>query len=268
MTRYAVGDVQGCLQPLQCLLEKVKFDPVHDQLWTVGDMVNRGPQSLECLRFFKDLGASVRVVLGNHDLHLLAVAHGIRKVKRGDTIQPILDAPDRNELLTWLTRQPLFYRDPSHDYAMVHAGLAPQWDLLRAQQLSDEISAVLQSAQLIEFLHGMYGDEPNCWNENLQGIERWRVITNYFTRLRFCTERGELDLKNKLGAETAPPGFMPWFMVPSRNSASNNLIFGHWASLLGRADRADVFALDTGCVWGQRLTLLNLETQALTHCDC
>ena len=268
MTRYAVGDVQGCWNPLQRLLERVDFDRRHDVLWSVGDIVNRGPQSLECLRFFAQLGSGARVVLGNHDLHLLAVASGIRTLKRGDTLQPILDAPDRDELLAWLARQPLFYRDPSGDYAMVHAGLAPQWTLERAQQLSDEVGAVLQSPHLPEFLRQMYGDTPDCWSDELRGMERLRVITNYFTRLRFCTARGALDLKSKQEPTSAAPGFMPWYAVPDRNSAGTNIIFGHWATLLGRAERDDVFALDTGCVWGHQLTLMNLETQALTQCEC
>jgi bis(5'-nucleosyl)-tetraphosphatase (symmetrical) len=268
MTRYAVGDVQGCWEPLQCLLERVGFDPQRDELWSVGDIVNRGPQSLECLRFFAQLGTRARVVLGNHDLHLLAIAHGIRKLKRGDTVQPILDAPDRDKLLSWLTQQPLFYRDPSGDYAMVHAGLAPQWSLADAQKLSDEVSATLKSDRLSKFLHGMYGDTPDRWHDQLEGIERLRVITNYFTRLRFCTASGALDLKSKEDPTTAPPGFMPWFDVPTRKSAGSNIIFGHWATLLGRAERSDVFALDTGCVWGHKLTLLNLETKALSECEC
>lgn len=266
MTRYAVGDVQGCFDPLQRLLKCVKFDPARDQLWSVGDLVNRGPQSLECLRFFAQLGDSARVVLGNHDLHLLAVAHGIRPLKRSDTLQPILEAPDSGELLTWLCRQPLLYRDG--EYTMVHAGLAPQWTVAHAQQLADEIVAVLQSKRLVEFLRGMYGDTPACWSEDLQGIERWRVIVNYLTRLRFCTVDGVLDLKSKEEPGTAPPGFMPWFDVPQRKSAGDTLIVGHWAMLMGNTQRDDVIALDTGCVWGNRLTLLNLETQALTACEC
>ena len=266
MTRYAVGDVQGCFGPLQRLLKRVKFDPAHDQLWSVGDLVNRGPQSLECLRFFYELGDSARVVLGNHDLHLLAVAHGVRPLKRNDTLQPILDAPDCAELLTWLRRQPLLHRDG--EYTMVHAGLAPQWTVARAQQLADEITAVLQGNQLVEFLRGMYGDTPACWSEDLQGIERWRVIVNYLTRLRFCTTAGVLDLKSKAGPGTAPPGFLPWFDVPQRKSAGDTLIVGHWAMLMGNTQRDDVIALDTGCAWGNRLTLLNLETRALLACEC
>lgn len=266
MTRYAVGDLQGCFDPLQRLLERVKFDPAHDQLWSVGDIVNRGPQSLECLQFFYELGNSARVVLGNHDLHLLAIAHGLRPLKRGDTLQPILDAANGGELLSWLRQQPLLYRD-GH-YTMMHAGLAPQWTVAHAQQLADEVAVVLQSDHLVEFLRGMYGDTPTCWSEDLRGIERWRVIVNYLTRLRFCTAAGELDLSSKGEPATAPAGFMPWFDVPERKSAGDTLIIGHWAALMGRTQRSDVIALDSGCVWGNRLTLLNLETQALATCEC
>jgi len=266
MTRYAVGDLQGCFDPLRRVLDRVKFDATKDQLWSVGDIVNRGTQSLECLRFLYELGASVRVVLGNHDLHLLAVAYSAREMKRGDTLQSILDAPDANELLAWVRQQPLFYRET--DYAMVHAGLAPQWTLERASQLAEEIQQVLQSAEIDAFLHGMYGDTPDCWRDDLTGIERWRVITNYLTRMRFCDSQGKLDLKNKAGPEAAKPGFMPWFDVPDRKSAGSKLIVGHWATLMGRTHRADVFALDTGCIWGEQLSLLNLETQALIRCEC
>lgn len=266
MTRYAVGDVQGCFTPLRRLLERVKFDPTCDQLWATGDLVNRGPQSLECLRFFYELGASAQVVLGNHDLHLLAVANGIRALKRSDTLQPILDAPDCDELLNWLRRQPLLHRDDA--YTMVHAGLAPQWSIARAQQLANELGSLLQSDRFLDFLQGMYGDTPSNWSDDLEGAERWRTITNYFTRLRFCTPHGELDLKSKEGPGTAPPGFMPWFDVPGRQSAGTILIVGHWAMLMGKTGRDDVIALDTGCVWGNRLTLLNMDTRALLSCEC
>lgn len=268
MARYAVGDLQGCFTPLRKLLDRVKFDPGSDQLWSVGDLVNRGPQSLECLRFFAALGNSARVVLGNHDLHLLAVANDIRPLKRGDTLQSILAAPDCSELFIWLRHQPLLYSDPRGDYTMVHAGLAPQWSVERAQALADEVGAELRSNRYIDFLRGMYGDTPAIWSDDLRGIERWRVITNYLTRMRFCSAAGALDLKSKEGPDRAPEGFMPWFAVPERKSAGHKLIVGHWASLLGRAGRSDVVALDTGCVWGQNLTLYNLETQQLFQCDC
>lgn len=268
MARYAVGDLQGCFTPLRHLLDRVRFDPARDQLWSVGDVVNRGPQSLECLRFVVGLGPAVRVVLGNHDLHLLAVAEGIEPFKRSDTFQDILEAPDRDELLGWLRRQPLLYRDPCGDYAMVHAGLAPQWTLEQAQALADEVAAVLRGDGFREYLRGMYGNEPDCWDETLTGVTRWRVITNYLTRLRFCTRRGAMDLHSKEGPGTAPAGFMPWFDVPERRSAGRALIFGHWAALLGRAQRDDVFALDTGCVWGGHLTLFNLDTREYFRCEC
>ena len=266
MTRYAVGDVQGCFAPLQRLLDRVKFDPSRDQLWATGDLVNRGPQSLECLRFFYELGDSACVVLGNHDLHLLAAANGIRELKRSDTLKPILDAPDCAELLAWLRRQPLLHRDGT--YTMVHAGLAPQWSIAQAAELADELSNVIKGKRMLDFLKGMYGDTPTQWSDDLKGIERWRTITNFFTRLRFCTAAGELDLKSKEGPDTAPPGFIPWFDVPGRKSAGSDLIVGHWATLMGKTNRADVIALDTGCVWGNRLTLFNLDERALVSCEC
>ena len=268
MTRYAVGDLQGCFTPLRRLLDRVAFEPGCDQLWAVGDLINRGPQSLQCLRLFVELGDSARVVLGNHDLHLLAVAHGARPLKRGDTLQEILNAPDCADLLDWLRRQPLLYQDPSGDYTMVHAGLAPQWSIPRARELAAEVAEALRGPGLHDFLHGMYGDQPDRWRDDLEGIPRLRVITNYLTRIRFCDRDGAMDLKNKAAPGNARPGFMPWFDVPGRQSAGAPLIFGHWATLLGRAQRDDVFALDTGCVWGNALTLMNLETRQYLQCDC
>lgn len=268
MTRYAVGDLQGCLDPLRQLLERVGFDPAQDQLWSTGDLVNRGPQSLECLRFLRDLGDSLRVVLGNHDLHLLALAEGIRPLKRGDTLGPVLDAPDCAELLAWLERQPLFHRDPSGDFSMVHAGLAPQWSLADAQQLSNEIGTLLRGPRRRDYLEGMYGDTPAQWDPGLSGPTRWRVATNFFTRLRLCDADGRANLKFKEGPERAPAGQMPWFDVPGRRSAGAPIIFGHWAALMGRAGRDDVVALDTGCVWGQHLTLYNLDDGSFHCCAC
>lgn len=266
MARYAVGDLQGCFDPLRRLLDRVAFDPARDVLWSTGDLVNRGPQSLECLRFFRDLGGSARVVLGNHDLHLLAVAAGIRRLKRSDTLQPVLDAPDAAELLEWLARQPLFYREP--DYALVHAGLAPQWTLDDAERLAGEIAGVLAGPERETYLRGMYGDEPSLWSETLQGPTRWRVITNYFTRMRICDARGALNLAFKEAPAAAPAGFMPWYDAPRRRSANTRIIFGHWASLLGRSHRPDAIALDTGCVWGNKLTLFALDSGACFSCRC
>jgi bis(5'-nucleosyl)-tetraphosphatase (symmetrical) len=266
MPRYAIGDLQGCYEPMRRVLDAVRFDPVRDVLWSVGDIVNRGPQSLECLRFLYELDDRARVVLGNHDLHLLAIAHGAQKLKKGDTLQPILDAPDAAELLDWLARQPLLYREGND--VLVHAGLAPQWTVDEAERLAAEVHAALRGKQRDAYLRGMYGNEPDCWDDTLTGPTRWRVITNYLTRMRFCTPAGALDLKSKEGPESSLPGYLPWFEAPGRRNTDARIIFGHWASLLGRSTHANAIALDTGCVWGQRLTLFNLDTNALHHCDC
>lgn len=268
MTRYAVGDLQGCFEPLRKLLDRVRFDPARDQLWSTGDLVNRGPQSLECLRFLRGLGDSLRVVLGNHDLHLLAVAEGIRPLKRSDTLQPILDAPDCAELLHWLRQQPLFYRDPSGDFSLVHAGLAPQWTLQDAQRLSDELGTVLRGPRHLDYLQTMYGDVPDCWEPSLEGPVRWRVATNFFTRLRLCDAGGRAFLKFKESPESAPAGLLPWFEAPARRSAGERIIFGHWAALMGHTGRDDVIGLDTGCVWGAQMTLYNLDSSTFERCDC
>ena len=268
MTRYAVGDLQGCLDPLQKLLDTVAFDPAADQLWVVGDLINRGPKSLETLQFVRSLGDSTRIVLGNHDLHFLAIYHGIRLPKKGDTLQAVLESPDCAEYYQWLRHLPLLYTDPSADYTMVHAGLAPQWDLAQARALAGEVEAALRGADIDTFLHRMYGDTPDCWRDDLEGYERLRVITNYLTRVRLCDRDGRLDLDHKRGPETARPGFMPWFDVPGRRSAGHPIIVGHWAALLGNAASPDVFPLDTGCVWGREMTMMNLETRELTRCAC
>lgn len=270
MTRFAVGDLQGCLDPLLRLLATAGFDATRDQLWSVGDLVNRGPQSLEVLRYFVQLGDAARVVLGNHDLHLLAVAEGIRPVKRGDTIAAILTAPDRADLLTWLRQQPLFYRDPRGDFAMAHAGIAPSWSMQQAQSYSDELQTLLRGADFRHFLDTMYGNEPDQWNETLQGPARWRVITNYFTRMRFCRRDGSLDLSIKTAPNEAPAHLRPWFDLLPINESEPVLLFGHWAALQGRSTHPHCIALDTGCVWGNALTLFNLDsgerlTQPCSH---
>ncbi|MDX9874162.1 MAG: symmetrical bis(5'-nucleosyl)-tetraphosphatase [Spongiibacteraceae bacterium] len=270
MARYAVGDLQGCLDPLLRLLERVAFDPTCDQLWSVGDLVNRGPQSLAALRYFYELGDAARVVLGNHDLHLLAVAEGIQPVKQGDTIDDILSAPDRDALLSWLRQQPLFYQDPRGDFAMAHAGIAPDWNFEQAQCLSDELQEVLRGPLCRHYLETMYGDEPDHWHESLQGPERWRVITNYFTRMRFCHADGALDLRVKTAPADAPAHLRPWFELLPSSVHAPRLLFGHWAALQGRSTNPRCIGLDTGCVWGNQLTLFNLETgERLTEsCAC
>ncbi|MFZ6048338.1 symmetrical bis(5'-nucleosyl)-tetraphosphatase [Pseudomonas sp. CR3202] len=269
MTAYAVGDLQGCLDPLKCLLEQVRFDPARDQLWLVGDLVNRGPKSLETLRFLYSIRESVICVLGNHDLHLLAVAHNIERLRKADTLREILDAPDCAELLDWLRRQKLLHYDEKRDVALVHAGIPPQWSLRKALKRAAEVEEALQDdARLPLFLDGMYGNDPAKWDKDLHGVTRLRVITNYLTRMRFCRADGTLDLKSKEGLETAPPGFAPWFSYPDRKTRGQKIIFGHWAALEGKCNEPDLFALDTGCVWGGAMTLLNIDSGARISCSC
>ncbi|CAD5107008.1 symmetrical bis(5'-nucleosyl)-tetraphosphatase [Zestomonas carbonaria] len=269
MATYAVGDLQGCLQPLQCLLRQVNFDPTRDRLWLVGDLVNRGPQSLETLRFLFGMRDSVISVLGNHDLHLLAVAHNIERLKKSDTLSEILEAPDRDDLLDWLRRQKLLHYDAERDTVLVHAGIPPQWSLKKAQKCAAEVEeALLDDARLPLYLDGMYGNEPAKWDKDLKGVTRLRVITNYFTRMRFCKADGTLDLKSKEGLGTAPAGYAPWFSHPERKTRGQKIIFGHWAALEGRCNEPGLFALDTGCVWGGAMTLLNVDTGERIRCEC
>lgn len=268
MATYAVGDIQGCLKPLKCLLKKVSFVPGRDTLWVCGDLVNRGPESLETLRFLYAMRDSVVAVLGNHDLHLLAVAWNKQKPKPKDTLQEILDAPDRDSLLAWLRQLKLLHHDSEIGYAMSHAGIPPNWTLSEALQHSEEVEKVLQSDELANYLSHMYGNQPDRWDSSLSGPDRWRLITNYFTRMRFCSADGRLELKAKLGPDQAPPGFAPWFHHPSPALESSKLVFGHWASLEGKTDHPRAIALDTGCVWGGQLSMLCLETQAMHRCDC
>ena len=269
MTVYAVGDLQGCLQPLQCLLKEVAFDPAKDRLWLVGDLVNRGPQSLATLRFLYAMRDSLICVLGNHDLHLLAVAHNRERLKKADTLQEILDAPDRDELLNWLRQQPLLHYDAERDTLLVHAGIPPQWTLSKALKRAAEVQDALRDdTRLPLFLEGMYGNQPARWDKGLRGIERLRVITNYLTRMRFCRADGTLDLKSKEGPGEAPKGFAPWFSYANRKTRKHKIIFGHWAALEGRCSQPNLFALDSGCVWGGAMTLLNLDSGAKHLCHC
>lgn len=269
MALYAVGDVQGCLGPLKCLLDRAAFDPARDRLWLVGDLVNRGPQSLDTLRFLFAMRDSVVSVLGNHDLHLLAVAHNIERLKKGDTLREILDAPDRDDLLDWLRRLPLVHHDAERQITLVHAGIPPQWSLKKALKRAAEVEEALRDdARLPLFLDGMYGNEPDRWDSELRGVARLRTITNYFTRMRFCTADGRLDLKSKEGLGSAPKGFAPWFSHPERRMRGQRIIFGHWAALEGRCDEPGVQALDSGCVWGGALTLLDVDRGERHTCSC
>jgi bis(5'-nucleosyl)-tetraphosphatase (symmetrical) len=260
MAVYAIGDVQGCYTELGQLLDSLHFDPARDRLWFVGDLVNRGPQSLECLRFVKDLGDSTVVTLGNHDLSLLLVMAGVKPLTARHTTGDILRAPDRDELFDWLRRRPLLHHDPGLNYVMIHAGLPPQWDLATAKRCAGELESLLRSENYFEYFQGMYGDQPDLWSEELRGVERWRFITNCFTRMRYCTVEGRLDLDAKGEPGKQGMNLYPWFRVPGRRSAGLRILFGHW-STLGLARENNVTSLDTGCVWGGSLTAMRLDTQ-------
>ena len=246
-----IGDLQGCCDALDRLLDEAGFSPSRDRLVLLGDLVNRGPASLQVLQRLAALGASARCVLGNHDLHLLAVAHGVRKPHRSDTLAQVLDAPDRTHWLDWLRRQPLALMEQG--WLCVHAGLPPAWDKAQTLALAQEVGAVLAGPDLPGFLATMYGNEPARWDDALQGADRLRFIVNALTRIRFCAEDGTLELQTKEGLEATPAGLYPWFATPGRRSAGQPVAFGHW-STLGLINRPDLLGLDTGCVWGGRLT--------------
>ncbi len=265
MATYAVGDIQGCFASLQALLEKCSFSPEFDHLWLVGDLVNRGPRSLDTLRFVKSLGDRAVTVLGNHDLSLLMAAEGFGKRHRSDTIDDILAAPDRDELLHWLRHQRLMH--VQGDYAMVHAGLLPAWSVAEARALAGEVEQALQAANYREFLANMWGSEPGGWDPGLTGWPRLRVIVNAMTRMRFCSPAGEMDFKAKGELSQAPAGYLPWFEVPGRCSAAAVLVTGHW-SALGLRLEPNLLALDSGCLWGGKLSTLRLEDRALFQVDC
>lgn len=258
MAIYAIGDVQGCHDDLLRLLEKIRFDEQRDHLWFVGDLVNRGPHSLEVLRFVKSLGERAITVLGNHDLHLLAVAAGIRRPHPKDTLGPILAAPDREALLAWLRHRPLLHHDPALGYTMIHAGLPPQWDLSTARACAREVEAALRAPDARDFLAHMYGNTPSKWQEDLAGRERLRFTVNCLTRLRYCLPDGTLVLKEKGAPREQHGDHRPWFDIPGRASAALCIVFGHW-STLGRYSRKGIYALDSGCLWGGALTALRLD---------
>jgi len=262
MAFYMVGDIQGCDAALGRLLAEIDFSASRDTLYVLGDMVNRGPDSLGTLRRLMAMGHSAQCVLGNHDLHLLAVAHGVRPAGKRDTLAQVLSAHDAPALLGWLRQQQLAMSD--HGILMVHAGVLPSWSAEQTLALAAEVSAVLRSPECGEFLHTMYGNTPDHWRDDLQGTERLRVVVNALTRLRFCSAQGVMEFDSKEGAGAAPAGFMPWFDVPGRRTAQNTVAFGHW-STLGWLGRADVIGLDTGCVWGGCLTALRLGQDGATH---
>ena len=265
MATYAIGDLQGCYDPLQRLLEKLRFDPARDQLWFCGDLVNRGGQSLEVLRLVRSLEKSSLVVLGNHDLALLVVGAGIRKAHRSDTFGDVLAAPDRDELLDWLRRRQLMHAEGT--WAMVHAGLLPQWSIAQARACAAEVEAALQGPDHQEFLREMYGNEPLAWRDGLAGYERLRIIVNAMTRIRFVTADGVMEFAHKRGLEETPAGYVPWYDAPGRASRGTTVLFGHWAAL-GLTLREDVVCLDSGCVWGRSLSVMRLEDRRITDCAC
>ncbi len=260
MAVYCIGDIQGCNNELLTLLDRLSFDPQRDRLWLTGDLVNRGPDSLEALRFVKSLGDSARVVLGNHDIHLLAVWTGATTLKRRDTLADILEAPDCDELLHWLRRLPLMQEDHELGYVMTHAGLHPAWTLERARQCARELEQVLSGNQYRDLLMQVYGNEPSRWSPTLRGWDRLRFITNALTRMRYCDAEGRMLLDYKGPPGTQPRGYLPWFRVPVRRPVPDGLtpISGHW-STLGFHEQSDLVAIDTGCLWGGQLTAIRLD---------
>jgi bis(5'-nucleosyl)-tetraphosphatase (symmetrical) len=255
MALYLIGDVQGCNAALGQLLDKLAFSPSRDTVFLLGDLVNRGPDSLGVLRRVIALDGAAQALLGNHDLHLLATASGVRKPHRNDTVDDILDAPDRDALLTWLRHRPMALQ--AQGWLMVHAGVLPAWDVAQTLALAGELQAVLRGPDWLHLMHHLYGNQPDRWRDDLAGFDRLRVIVNALTRLRFCTADGVMEFETKDSASAAPPGFMPWFEAPGRHTAGTPVAFGHW-STLGRVQRADVLPLDTGCVWGGCLTAARL----------
>jgi bis(5'-nucleosyl)-tetraphosphatase (symmetrical) len=265
MATFAIGDLQGCYRQFEQLLDLISFDRAQDRLWLVGDIVNRGSDSLEILRFVKGLTGAVTVVLGNHDLHLLMVAEGCASLSPNDTIQDILSAPDREELLDWLRQQKLLHVDGN--YAMVHAGLLPSWSIAQASELAKAAEAAIQGEEFHEFCLHMYGDHPDHWDEALSGYTRLRVIINAMTRMRICTPDGKMYFKFKGVVEDIPDGYLPWFETPHRASREATIIFGHW-SALGLQLRNNLIALDTGCLWGGTLTAIRLDDRKVFQVSC
>ncbi|MBI2380330.1 MAG: symmetrical bis(5'-nucleosyl)-tetraphosphatase [Gammaproteobacteria bacterium] len=260
MSTWLIGDVQGCFDELQALLRRIGFLPGRDRLYFLGDLVNRGPKSLEVLRFVHGLGDQALNVLGNHDLHLLALWHHTEKRKKADTLDAIFAAPDADLLLTWLQEQPMLHYVREQDLLLSHAGLPPAWDLATALRCAAEVQAQLRGPKPEEFFALMYGNEPSRWSETLSGMARWRYTVNALTRLRFVDAEGRMDLKCKTAPGQQPAGLMPWFEHPAHAERGLAIAFGHWAALMGQCGDPLALALDTGCVWGHALTAQCLET--------
>ncbi|AGI32529.1 TPA: bis(5'-nucleosyl)-tetraphosphatase (symmetrical) ApaH [Mannheimia haemolytica] len=259
MATYIVGDLHGCFNEFQLLLEKVNYNPKQDELFLTGDLVARGEDSLACLRFVKDSANNAKTVLGNHDLHLL----GIKRVKPNDKIDAIFEAKDRLDLQNWLRNQPLVIHHPKHQFLLTHAGISPEWDLATTLACAKEAEKVLQSDNYADYIAQMYENKPERWSEDLQGVERWRYIINVFTRMRFCYTDKRLDFDCKLPLEQAPQELLAWFDLDNPLFTQKNIIFGHWASLMGKCTRPNIYALDTGCAWGSHLTMLRWEDKQI-----
>jgi bis(5'-nucleosyl)-tetraphosphatase (symmetrical) len=265
MTVYAIGDVQGCHQQVLNLIDKIRATTPDARYVFVGDLVNRGPRSLEMLRYLRSMGERVKVVLGNHDLHLLALAHGIRKPHRSDTLDAILEAPDRRELLDWLRYQPLALMESGH--LIVHAGVVPQWTVEQTLALAQEVADQLCSPNWLDFMHHMYGNTPERWDDALQGADRLRCIINALTRIRYCRVDGTMEFTSTESSTDSVEGYMRWFDVPGRKTAGHPVVFGHW-STLGLTLREDLIGLDTGCIWGEKLTAVNLLDHSVIQVSC
>lgn len=258
MAIYAIGDVQGCYDELMGLLDKIRFNPGSDRLWFAGDLVNRGPKSLEVLRLVKSLGDSAVTVLGNHDLHLLALTQGNRSHYKHGSLEEVLNAPDCHELIEWLRHRPVMYHHEKRGYSLIHAGLPPQWSLATAIACARELEETLRGPGFHHYCQEMYGNEPDLWRDDLEGVERLRFITNAFTRLRFCTRDGRLSMRDKGAPGSQPSGILPWFEMPERATRNDRIIFGHW-STLGYKQTGNTWCLDSGCLWGGKLTALRLR---------
>jgi len=267
MSTYAIGDVQGCFNELVQLLDKINFDESNDRLWFVGDIVNRGPDSLKVLDFIMNLGKSAVTVLGNHDLHLVAIAEGLAKQKKIDTLDTILSSPDKQKLLAWIRQQPLMHHDKELNLSMIHAGLPPQWEIHQALELASEVTQILTSDDYLSFLKSMYGNTPNAWDENLVGNDRLRFIVNCFTRMRYLNNKNELNFSEKGAPGTQADHLFPWFTIKDRKSKNDKIIFGHWSTvLLGNIHdftSYNVYPIDTGCLWDGELTAMRLEDKKL-----
>ena len=260
MPTYAIGDIQGCAAEFAALLEEVAFHPKRDRLWLLGDLINRGPDSLAVMLRIMALEECVVTVLGNHDLHFLAIWYGGHTPNAGDTLDALLAAPEAPDIARWLRRQRFFHQDRALGYAMVHAGVPPGWTFADAAAASDELMAVLQAPNFVDYLRRLYGNQPDKLTAELSGMDRWRVLTNCFTRMRLLDAEGRLNFSHKGTLQEAPAGCAPWFAAAAEGLRGERLLFGHWAALQGRTGQDHIIALDTGCVWGRQLTALCLET--------